>query len=84
MKIALVLDHSTREYKQKQLHLFCIVLSLWNPSISLLFTFIKAENGGIIIASAGGALPVTVTFPRIGLLCLREHPRAAGWGCGWS
>ncbi|EOD09481.1 hypothetical protein EMIHUDRAFT_197933 [Emiliania huxleyi CCMP1516] len=20
----------------------------------------------------------------IGLLCLREHPRAAGWGCGWS
>ena len=25
-----------------------------------------------------------VTSPRIGLLCLREHPRAAGWGCGWS
>ena len=25
-----------------------------------------------------------VTSPRIGLLCMREHPRAAGWGCGWS
>ena len=29
-------------------------------------------------------LPEKVTSPRIGLLCLREHPRAAGWGCGWS
>ena len=27
---------------------------------------------------------LTVTSPRIGLFCLREHPRAAGWGCGWS
>ena len=25
-----------------------------------------------------------VASPTISLLCLREHPRAAGWGCGWS
>ena len=29
-------------------------------------------------------LPEKVASPRISLLCLREHPRAAGWGCGWS
>ena len=25
-----------------------------------------------------------VASPRISRLCLREHPRAAGRGCGWS
>ena len=56
---------------------------LWSrPALAV--SRVCAARGATALHGQGAQGHRAVASPRISLLCLREHPRAAGWGCGWS